>query len=173
MAYTRRYAFKGIYPLWNNVLRILERDMVAEFALIATDTGITLPPIAEFLRAEKEDATFPCVVVQPDQEDTVQSDDEYKSSEVAEVNIVDISIVTEPLDDLSLLSTYVVLYKLAFRNILWAAKQDDLLLGISASGAKWEVLGGRYTWVKPSNFYSRAVKDMKLVVEYSEAAVNG
>ena len=164
--YARKYNYKGIETLQTNVLRILERDMPAELALIATETGSTqLATPAEYLKAHKPNPTLPVIVVEPDEEDNVESED---GSGINEQNILDITIVGEQSEDSAQLAVNIMRRKRAVTNILWSAKESDLLLGITHTPALWDIRGGRYAWGRANNIYEWSVRNLKLVANYSE-----
>jgi hypothetical protein len=171
MPYRRKYDYKGIEPLLDNALRILERDMPAELALIAEETGSeVLQPFAEYLRFHKDSPELPCIVVVPDVDDALEANGANGLS-IVEENTADITIVGRMSDDLDLLTTEIMRYKRAARNVLWSADENDLLLGINHfPAAGWDIRGGRYTQVLVQNQKLRAVVGMKLIATYEEVA---
>jgi len=164
MPYRRKYNYKGIETLLDNVVRVIKENMEAELVEIANEYGSEiLPNFEEVLIADKDNPDFPCIVVKPEEDDALK--DNFR---LAEGNIFDITIVERQSDDLEQLTRDIMRRKKAVRNVLLNAEANDLLLGITHLPATWEVRGGRYTWVKVGNIFGRAVKGMKLRFSYSE-----
>ncbi|MBV9210629.1 MAG: hypothetical protein JOZ52_08375, partial [Acidobacteria bacterium] len=141
MTYARRYEYKGIERLRDNVLAILARDLnepeTGELALIRAETSEPLADIAEFLGAQKPNVTTPCVVVEPD----VDDDDEVGNGKLDEGYILDITIVAAPDEDMERVTRAIMRYKRAVKNVLWSMPVADLLAGYNTKSARWEVRG--------------------------------
>jgi hypothetical protein len=161
MAYERRYpAFKGIEPLIANVLRILERDMPDELALIAAETSSSaLPEPAELLIAPKANPGFPCITVQPDEDDV--SEDENRV-DLNEDYLLDITVMLQQGDDLEQLTLDIIRYKKAVRNVLLSAAETDMFQGLTKGYGWWEVRSGRYRPGTVNNIPVYAITGMKL-----------
>ncbi|PYS48277.1 MAG: hypothetical protein DMF68_13610 [Acidobacteria bacterium] len=176
MSYQRRLKYQGIEPFWNNVLRILKRDIPQELALQSVDlatyyggnpSAYLLPDFEEYLQAEKPDPAFPLIIVQPDQDDSVETKDR---STLNEENRLDITICTPPNEDLAKITLDVIRYKRAVLNVLWSAARDDLFKDITnRSLAFVQLRQGRYVWFKENKMFGRAVKGLKVVANYGES----
>lgn len=159
MSYERKYNFKGIEPLIENVIRIVRRDIEAELVEIARDTGETAPPkFEEYLRAEKTEPKFPLLLVQPDEDDISEIEDVDLNEEF----ILDITITDQPTEDLEKATKHIIRRKNAVRNILLAAEEEDIFKDMTHQTGWWEIRGGRFTWVMVNGVYVRAVRNMKL-----------
>jgi hypothetical protein len=171
MAYARKFNYAGIEPLRDNVLAVLQANIPDELGLIAEETDSDpLPDFDEYLTAEKPDPQERVILIQPDEDDAVEMESGHG---LEETNIFDISILIKSAespdgDTLAQLTTEIIRYKKAVRNVLWSANASELFEGIENTPAYWQVRGGRYTWVRMGNVYARAVRNMKLIFEYGE-----
>jgi hypothetical protein len=171
MTYVRRFNYRGIEPLQANVLRILERDLPDELDLIAEEYDTdALPVFAEYLGSQKKEPLLPCIVVEPDEDDAVTDESGLL---LGEENVLDITIVLAPTEELEQVTLNIMRYKRAVMNVLWSADQEDLLEGIDHTPATWDLRGGRYIWTQANNLYGRAVRNLKLVAKYEEVYNDG
>lgn len=167
MPYARKYNYKGIEKLWDNLMTILARDIPSELALINTELGTSITDFVEYLKAEKIDPAATFLICQPEDTDTVEVDDR---SSIDEEHVFDILFAKRAEDDLEALTREILRRDRAVRNVLWSMTKADLCSGITCTNPVWDVRGGRLRWATVGNVKLRVMAGIKLVVQYKEIA---
>lgn len=139
MPWAPKIPAKGIEPIIDNIVTVIERDQAAA---LAWRHGSALPAFAQISKARRADAKFPFCAVFARLSDLKQSEEERSIDQSHQIAIEVAVIGSDP----DALAVTLHEYTDAVHQVVITASNADMTDGLEAEDAIWDVTRKEYTF---------------------------
>jgi hypothetical protein len=140
MTWAAKIPAKGVAPVIDNIITVVERDQADALSWI--NGGTALPDFAQIGKARRADAKFPFLAVFARLSDLRQGDEERSIDESHQV-VIEAAVIGSNPDDLA---DTLHKYTDAVHQMIITASQADMTENLEAGDAIWDVTRKEYAF---------------------------